>query len=73
MSIQTAGECDILTGHKAIARFLGLSPRQISWHDERGNLPTFRIGRTVAARKSTLLQWIDEQEQAARDQRTKKR
>ncbi|MFB2602831.1 DNA-binding protein [Rhizobium phaseoli] len=74
MTIQTAGECDILTGHKAIARFLGMTPRQVSWHDEQGNLPTFRIGRTVVARKSTLLQWIDEQEQATRrDQRKKGR
>jgi hypothetical protein len=73
MNIHTAGESDILTGHKAIARFLGLSPRQISWHDEQGNLPTFRIGRTVCARKSTLLQWIEEQEQARRDQRNRTR
>lgn len=58
---------DIITGHKAIARFLGLSPRQVSWHDEQGNLPTFRIGRTVCARKVKLLEWIEEQEQAQRD------
>lgn len=67
----TIQESDILTGHKAIARFLGLSPRQVSWHDEQGNLPTFRIGRTVCARKSTLLQWIEDQEQARRDERKK--
>ncbi len=65
----TIQESDILTGHKAIARFLGLSPRQISWHDEQGNLPTFRIGRTVCARKSKLLQWLDELEKEQRDKK----
>ncbi len=65
----TIQESDILTGHKAIARFLGLSPRQISWHDEQGNLPTFRIGRTVCARKSKLLKWLDELEQEQRDKK----
>lgn len=59
-------ETELLTGHKAIARFLGLSPRQVSWHDEQGNLPTFRIGRTVCARKTTLVQWIEQQEQASK-------
>lgn len=59
-------ETELLTGHKAIARFLGLSPRQVSWHDERGNLPTFKIGRTVCARKATLIQWIGEKEQAGK-------
>lgn len=66
-------ETEVLTGHKAIARFLGLTPRQVSWHDEQGNMPTFRIGRTVCARKAKLLQWIEEQEQSARDQRRQKR
>ncbi|WP_104823093.1 DNA-binding protein [Rhizobium sp. NXC24] len=56
-------DVEILTGHKAIARFLGLSPRQVSWHDERGNLPTFRMGRTVCARKTKLVEWIEEKEQ----------
>lgn len=71
MNIHTPSETDILTGHKAIARFLGLTPRQIAWHDEQGNIPTFKIGRTVCARKSTLLRWIDEQEQARRDAKKK--
>ncbi|ACE89483.1 hypothetical protein RHECIAT_CH0000490 [Rhizobium etli CIAT 652] len=59
-------ETEVLTGHKAIARFLGLTPRQVSWHDEQGNMPTFRIGRTVCARKAKLLQWLDELEEQAR-------
>ncbi|PDT24455.1 DNA-binding protein [Rhizobium hidalgonense] len=59
-------EPEVLTGHKAIARFLGLTPRQVSWHDEQGNMPTFRIGRTVCARKTKLLQWLDELEEQAK-------
>ncbi|RZS82061.1 hypothetical protein EV217_2874 [Phyllobacterium myrsinacearum] len=62
-------ETDILTGHKAIARFLGLTPRQVSWHDEQGHLPTFKVGHSVWARKTALLQWIEDREQASRDAR----
>ncbi|PSH68546.1 DNA-binding protein [Phyllobacterium brassicacearum] len=63
----TIHETDLLMGNKNIARFLGLTPRQVSWHDEQGNLPTFRMGRTVCARKSTLMRWIEDQEKARRD------
>ncbi|MEY9168257.1 hypothetical protein ABIE78_006376 [Sinorhizobium fredii] len=73
MNIHAPADSDILTGTKAIARFLGMSPRQISWHDEQGNLPTFRIGRTVAARKSTLLQWVQDQEKEQARRGAKKR
>ncbi|ASY69738.1 hypothetical protein SF83666_c23220 [Sinorhizobium fredii CCBAU 83666] len=67
MNIQSPIGLDILTGAKEIARFLNLTPRQVSWHHEQGNLPTFLMGRTVCARKSTLLKWIEDQEQARRD------
>lgn len=62
-------DTDLLIGHKEIARFLGISPRQASWHDEQGNIPTFRIGRSVAARKATLLQWLDDLEKEQRDKK----
>jgi hypothetical protein len=32
---------------------------------ETGGLPTFRLGATIAARRSTLLAWIGTQEQGA--------
>lgn len=57
---------ELLSGHKEIANFLGLTTRQVIWHDEQGNLPTFRIGRTVVARKAKLVSWIEEQEEAQR-------
>jgi hypothetical protein len=64
---------DILVSHKAIAIFLGLTPRQVSWWDEQGVLPTFKVGRSVCARKSTLLQWIEDQEKEQARRGAKKR
>lgn len=58
-------DTQLLVGHKAIARFLGLSPRFVSWHDEQGRLPTFRVGKSVCARKVKLLEWIEQQEHSA--------
>ncbi|QND50816.1 DNA-binding protein [Phyllobacterium sp. 628] len=62
-------DTDILTGHKAIARFLGLTPRQASWHDEQGNLPTFKLGRSVCADKADLVQWLEERKRAGQEDR----
>ncbi|KNY13095.1 hypothetical protein AKG11_30955 [Shinella sp. SUS2] len=64
-------DLDILTGHKAISAFLGLTPRQVEWHSEKGELPTFKIGRTVCARRSRLLEWVQEQEQKQRERSRK--
>lgn len=58
-------DTELLVGHKAIARFLGLSPRAVSWHDEQGRLPTFRMGKSVCARKSTIRQWLEEMEKSS--------
>ncbi len=69
MNIQSPIGLDILTGAKEIARFLGMTPRQVSWHHEQGNLPTFLMGRTVCARKSTLVQWVEDQERESREAR----
>lgn len=63
-------EIEILSGVKEIARFLGLKPRQVSWHAERGNIPIFRIGATICSRKATLIQWIEEQEAAGKSPRS---
>ncbi|WOS62163.1 hypothetical protein [Sinorhizobium fredii] len=73
MNIQTPIETDILSGIKNIARFLGLKPRQVSWHHERGNIPTFLLGHTVCARKSKLLQWLDELEGEQAEAKAKKK
>lgn len=57
---------DVLRGADAIAAFLGFPRRAIYHAVSKGHLPSFRIGETVCARKSTLTAWIAEQEQAAR-------
>lgn len=53
---------DILHGANAIADFLGLGRRVIYHLVSKGLMPTFRLGETVCARKSTLLKWIEDQE-----------
>jgi len=60
---------DILHGADQIAKFLYGDERQrrkVYHLADKENLPVFRLGTTICARKSTLLRWIEEQEQAAR-------
>lgn len=64
-------DIEILSGVKEIARFLGLKPRQVSWHAERGNIPVFRMGTTICSRKATLVQWIEEKERAGKGTKIK--
>ncbi|SHF60452.1 hypothetical protein SAMN02745157_2522 [Kaistia soli DSM 19436] len=59
----------VLIGHKEIARFLGVSPRQVAWLDEKNRLPTFRIGRRSCARPDSLQAWLIAEEEKARRQR----
>lgn len=56
---------DILKGASEIARFLfgpEAERRQIYNLTEAGALPTFRLGRIICARRSTLQTWIGRQE-----------
>lgn len=58
---------ELLIGIKTIARFLGITDRQASWLEERGHLPTFKIGRRPCARPESLRAWLkDEEEKAAK-------
>ena len=50
---------DLLRGADAIAEFLGFPRRTIYHAVAKGHLPSFRVGETVCARKSTLTAWID--------------
>ncbi|UVK44830.1 excisionase family DNA-binding protein [Mesorhizobium sp. AR07] len=56
---------DILRGADAIAQHLGFPRRAIYHLVSKGGLPSFRLGETVCARKSTLAKWISAQERAA--------
>lgn len=53
---------DLLYGVKAIADFLGLREKQCRNRIDREIIPSFRVGRSVCARKSSLQKWIDEME-----------
>ena len=57
-------ELDILTGADAIAAFMGIKPRRVYHLAETQRLPVFRLGATLCARRSTIVRWIEEMEQA---------
>jgi len=56
---------DLLYGLEAIGRAIGLGPRQVQHLHDKAELPTFKMGRTVCARRSTLAQHFAAQEAAA--------
>lgn len=56
---------DTLHGAKAIAEFLyGDTSKRAQVYNgiQNSNLPVFRIGATICARKSSLVKWIEAQE-----------
>jgi hypothetical protein len=60
---------DLLVGANAIARFVFGTEgkrRAVYWLSENGELPTFRLGSTICARRSTLLRHIADRDQKAR-------
>lgn len=57
---------ELLMGAGAIAKHLGLSARQVYRLVYNDEIPTFKLGGSVAARRSTLARWLDEQETGAR-------
>jgi hypothetical protein len=59
---------DLLQGASQIALFLfgdGKQRRRVYHLVQTRRLPVFRIGTTLYARKSSLLTWIEQQEQAS--------
>lgn len=58
---------DLLHGVSAIAGHLSMSRKQVYHLHDRGQIPTFKIGRTVCARRSTLAKHFAAQEAAAAD------
>lgn len=57
---------DLLYGLEAIGEHIGLTARQAEHLVSRGDLPTFKMGRVVCARRSTLAKHFAAQEAAAR-------
>lgn len=58
-------EQDLLVGAKQIAHYLGISQRVVYRLTYDGIMPHFKLGGSVAARRSSLSRWMDEQERAA--------
>lgn len=58
-------EADLLIGANAIAKFLGVSARQVYRLTYDGVVPHFKLGGSVAARKSSLTKWMTEAEKSA--------
>ena len=59
-------ETDLLYGVKAIATHLQMTEKQVYHLHDQANLPTFKIGGKVCARRSTLAKHFEAQEAAAR-------
>lgn len=55
---------DLLIGAQAVADALGIKRRQVFHLIEKQLIPTFRLGSSVAARRSTLTKWLEQQEAA---------
>lgn len=58
---------DLIFGAEKIAKALGLTRRQVYHAAASGYIPSFRIGATICARRSTLLSWIEDQETVGRN------
>ncbi|QJS27178.1 MULTISPECIES: helix-turn-helix domain-containing protein [Rhizobium] len=56
---------DLLIGASAIAKFLGVSSRQVYRLTYDGIMPHFKLGGSVAARRSSLTKWMAEAERTA--------
>lgn len=57
---------DLLMGAGAIAKHLGINARQVYRLVYADDIPAFKLGGSLAARRSTLARWLDEQEAGAR-------
>ncbi|WP_093566959.1 hypothetical protein [Methylobacterium sp. 174MFSha1.1] len=58
---------DLMTGAEAIAEFMfgaasEANRRRVYHAADRLGLPSFKMGGTICARRSTILAWISEQE-----------
>ena len=53
---------DILIGAEAISAFTGWKRRRVFHLAEKGEIPCFKVGGIIHARKSTLIRWIEQME-----------
>lgn len=65
MNAANDNERDLLMGANAIADFLGITRRQAYRLVYDGIIPSFKLGGTVAARRSSLRSWMESVESTA--------
>jgi len=67
MHHENDNEADLLMGALAIAKYLGVTRRQVYHLVYSQTIPSFKLAGTVAARKSSLKKWMEnlESNQAA--------
>ena len=58
---------DLLMGAEKIAIFLGIPRRQIYYLSSTTDLPCFKIGSALCARKSRIVSWIEAQEASSNE------
>lgn len=49
---------EVLYGAAAIAKFMGVTRRQVFHMKDKAGLPTFSIGQTVCARPAAVRAWL---------------
>jgi hypothetical protein len=65
MSDTMQATADLLYGVPAIAAFLGITPAAVYHLAAQRRIPTFKVGKTVCARRARILQAFDELEGTA--------
>lgn len=63
-AMNEAPERDLLMGADAIAGFLGVTRRQVYRLVYDEIIPSFKLGGTVAARRSSLTRWMEQLEKS---------
>lgn len=66
MTAPTEAPIDLLYGMAAIGEHIGLTARQVEHLAAKGGLPTFKLGGTVCARRTTLAAHFEAREAATR-------
>jgi hypothetical protein len=55
---------DLLYGVPAIAEFLGMTPAAVYHLAAQKRIPTFKVGKTICARRARILEAFEQLEQA---------
>lgn len=56
---------ELIVGAKAIAEAIGVKSKRVHNMSERGEIPVFKLGGSIAIRRSMLNSWISSLEAAS--------